>query len=248
MAASITLTNAHPSQRRDIISSYLLSATIERNPEPRYAENDGAGGEEDRTNNVRTRIALATCLDGSAIKSIKNRKSIPFRFFSSAIVVRMFTPGTLPLFRESSLRQGQQSASSFVIFPPAPRPGDRKSLDRGEVGFRHLFFAATRACASALYFVQCTHETATFAPHLRGPESLCWLSIKLAAACRRTDHPRYGPAFEIVDRQSANPARFRGTEVVSKVQTFRLPRKAYKLREHTDVRHPLLISGPNCIR
>ena len=100
--------NAHPSQPRDIISSYLLSATIERNPEPRYAENDGAGGEEDRTNNVRTRIALATCLDGSAIKSIKNRKSIPFRFFSSAriipIVVGMFTPGTLPLFRESSLR------------------------------------------------------------------------------------------------------------------------------------------------
>ena len=25
------------------ISSYLLSATIERNPEPSYAENDGAG-------------------------------------------------------------------------------------------------------------------------------------------------------------------------------------------------------------
>src|SRR6516165_2892231 len=116
-------------------------------------------------------LHLPLCPNRSAIKSIRNRKSIPFRFFSSAkitpIVVRMFTPGTLPLFRQSSLRQDQQSASSFVNFPPAPRSGDRKSLDRGEVGFRHLFFAVMRACATALYFVLCRHETRTFAPHLR---------------------------------------------------------------------------------
>src|SRR6516165_8851576 len=116
-------------------------------------------------------LHLPLCPNRSAIKSIRNRKSIPFRFFSSAeiipIVVGMFTPGTLPLFRQSSLRQGQQLASSFVIFPPAPRPGDRKSLDRGEVGFRHLFFAATRACASALYFVRCRHEARTSVLRLR---------------------------------------------------------------------------------
>ena len=133
----------------------------------------------------------------------------------------MFPPGTLPLFRQSSLRQGPQSASSLVIFPPVPRPGDRKSLDRGEVGFRHLFFAATRACASALYFVQCRHETRTFdASSPRGPESLCWLSIKLAAAFRRTDHPRYGSALEIEDRPSTNLARFAGTKTVSQARTF----------------------------
>ena len=51
-----------PRNAAAIISSYLPSATIERNIEPSYAENDSAGLEEDRTNNVRTRIALSLCL------------------------------------------------------------------------------------------------------------------------------------------------------------------------------------------
>jgi hypothetical protein len=49
-----------PRNAAAIISSYVLPATIERNPEPSYAENDGAGVEENRTNNIRMRIALAT--------------------------------------------------------------------------------------------------------------------------------------------------------------------------------------------
>jgi len=60
MTASITLTLT-PRNAAMIISSYLLPATIERNPEPSYAENDGAGWRKGPTNNfVRTRIALAT--------------------------------------------------------------------------------------------------------------------------------------------------------------------------------------------
>jgi hypothetical protein len=49
-----------PRNAAAIISSYVLPPTIERNPEPSYAENDGAGVEENRTNNIRMRIALAT--------------------------------------------------------------------------------------------------------------------------------------------------------------------------------------------
>jgi len=45
MSASISLTLT-PHNAAAIISSYLPSATIERNPEPSYAENDGAGVEE----------------------------------------------------------------------------------------------------------------------------------------------------------------------------------------------------------
>jgi hypothetical protein len=59
-----------------IISSYLLPATIERNPELSYAENDGAGVEEDPTNNfVRTRITLAT-LSGSIRHKIYKEQKI----------------------------------------------------------------------------------------------------------------------------------------------------------------------------
>ena len=49
-----------PRNAAAIIRSYVLPATIERNPEPSYADNDGAGVEENRTNNIRMRIALAT--------------------------------------------------------------------------------------------------------------------------------------------------------------------------------------------
>jgi hypothetical protein len=57
-----------------------------------------------------------------------------------------------------------------------------------------------------------------------------------------------GSAFEICRQAERKPRKVQGTEVVSQVQTFRHPRKAYKHREHTDARHPLLISGPNRIR
>src|SRR5215469_188434 len=49
---------------------------------------------------------------------------------------------------------------------------------------------------------------------------LCAFSVNYAAASGRTDHPRYGPALEIVDRPSANLARFRGTKTVSQAWTF----------------------------
>jgi hypothetical protein len=49
---------------------------------------------------------------------------------------------------------------------------------------------------------------------------LCAFSVNYAAASGRTDHPRYGPALEIVDRPSANLARFRGTKTVSEAWTF----------------------------
>ena len=74
------------------------------------------------------------------------------------------------------------------------------------------------------------------------------MSIKLAAACRRTDHPRYRPALEIVDRPSAYLARSRGRKQSRRPGRFKLSTKALRHLEHTDVRHPLLISGPNCIR
>src|SRR5215468_12219300 len=48
---------------------------------------------------------------------------------------------------------------------------------------------------------------------------LCTFSVNYAAASRRTDHPRYGPALEIVDRPSTNLARFRGTKTVSQAWT-----------------------------
>ena len=143
--APLKRSQTQPSQRRDVHQQ--LSA-ISTRTELRRERRRKRWRKIVRIMFVRG-LHLPLCLNRSAIKSIRNRKSIPFRFFSSAkitpIVVRMFTPGTLPLFRQSSLRQDQQSASSFVNFPPAPRSGDRKSLDRGEVGFRHLFFAATRA-------------------------------------------------------------------------------------------------------
>ena len=50
--------------------------------------------------------------------------------------------------------------------------------------------------------------------------SLCAFSVNYVAASGRTDHPRYGPALEIVDRPSANLARFRGTKTVSQTWTF----------------------------
>jgi hypothetical protein len=49
-----------PGNAAAITSSCLLPATIELNPDPSYAQNNGAGVEENRTNDVRTRIALAT--------------------------------------------------------------------------------------------------------------------------------------------------------------------------------------------
>ena len=49
---------------------------------------------------------------------------------------------------------------------------------------------------------------------------LCAFNVNYAAASGRTDHPRYGPALEIVDRPSANLARFRGTKTVSQAWTF----------------------------
>ena len=49
---------------------------------------------------------------------------------------------------------------------------------------------------------------------------LCAFSVNYAAASGRTNHPRYGPALEIVDRSSANLARFRGTKTVSQAWTF----------------------------
>ena len=52
------------------------------------------------------------------------------------------------------------------------------------------------------------------------PRNFSSIGIKLAAACRRTYHPRYGPALEIVDRPSANLARLRGTKTVSQARTF----------------------------
>jgi hypothetical protein len=76
MSASISLTLT-PHNAAAIISSYLPSATIERNPEPSYAENDGAGVEEDRTNNVRTRIALATLSGSIRHKTYKEQKIDP---------------------------------------------------------------------------------------------------------------------------------------------------------------------------
>ena len=74
MTASITLTLT-PRNTAMIISSYLLPATIERNPEPSYAENDGAGVEEDPPNNFHTHpIAL----------SVKAQKKWLEWFFNSA--------------------------------------------------------------------------------------------------------------------------------------------------------------------
>ena len=49
---------------------------------------------------------------------------------------------------------------------------------------------------------------------------LCAFSVNYAAASGRTDHPRYGPALEIVDRPSAYLARSRGTKTVSQAWTF----------------------------
>src|SRR6516164_10346188 len=49
---------------------------------------------------------------------------------------------------------------------------------------------------------------------------VCAFSINYAATSGRTDHPRYGPALEIVDRPSTKLARFRRTETVSQIWTF----------------------------
>ena len=49
---------------------------------------------------------------------------------------------------------------------------------------------------------------------------LCAFNVNYAAASGRTDHPRYGPALEIVDRPSAYLARSRGTKTVSQAWTF----------------------------
>ena len=49
---------------------------------------------------------------------------------------------------------------------------------------------------------------------------VCAFSINYAATSGRTDHPRYGPALEIVDRPSTKLARFRRTETVSQAWTF----------------------------
>jgi hypothetical protein len=44
--------------------------------------------------------------------------------------------------------------------------------------------------------------------------------MNYAAAPCRTDHPRYGPALEIVDRPSTNLARLRGTKTVPQAWTL----------------------------
>ena len=49
---------------------------------------------------------------------------------------------------------------------------------------------------------------------------LCAFSVNYAAASERTDRLRYGPAFEIIDRPSANLARLRGKKTVSQARTF----------------------------
>ena len=49
---------------------------------------------------------------------------------------------------------------------------------------------------------------------------LCAFNVNYAAASGRADHPRYGPALEIVDRPSAYLARSRGTKTVSQARTF----------------------------
>jgi hypothetical protein len=67
--------DARPRNAAAIISSCLPLPTIERNPEPSYAEDNVAGVEEDRTNNVRTRIAVAT-LSGSIRHKIYKEQKI----------------------------------------------------------------------------------------------------------------------------------------------------------------------------
>ena len=54
----------------------------------------------------------------------------------------------------------------------------------------------------------------------RASTLLCAFSINYAAASGRTDHPRYGPALEIVDRPGANLARSRGMKAACQARTF----------------------------
>ena len=51
---------------------------------------------------------------------------------------------------------------------------------------------------------------------------LCAVRVNYAATSGRTDCLRYGPAFEIVDRPSANLARSRRTKTVSQAWKFQI--------------------------